>query len=321
MRAVEPWKLQMTMDTIFDLASLTKVIATSTAVMQLVERGKLNLEDPVVKYWPAFGANGKTRISVRQLLTHYSGLRPDLDLNRKWSGYRSFLTTIIAEKPVRPPGTAYIYSDINFEILGELVRRVSHLTLDVYCNENIFKPLGMKGTGFKPEADSVTRVAPTEYRGRKMLRGEVQDPTAYRMGGVAGHAGLFSTATDLSIFAQMLLDGGKSGDARILTPHSVALMTAPQSPANQKKWRGLGWDIVSPIDSTEFPIGAYGHTGFTGTSLWIDPATRTYVIILTNRVHPNGKGDVRALRTKIAATVQNALLAIITDPQPASSLR
>jgi CubicO group peptidase (beta-lactamase class C family) len=319
MRALRPQEQPMTVDTIFDLASLTKVIATGTAVMQLAEKGKLRLDDPVAKYWPEFGANGKARISVRQLLTHYSGLRPDLDLNTNWFGYNAALSRILRERPIRPPGTAYVYSDINFEILGELVRRVSGMPLDKYCAEKIFKPLGMKDTGFRPQTAQRERIAPTEYRNGKMLRGEVHDPTAYRMGGVAGHAGLFSSGGDLAVFAQMLLDGGRAGDVEILSSRSVAQMTTPQSPPNQAKWRGLAWDIVSPSDVEAFPAGSYGHTGFTGTSLWIDPISRTYVIVLTNRVHPNGSGDVRALRTKIATVVESALRPVVADQSPGPS--
>ena len=211
-RALIPKKEPMTIDTIFDLASLTKVIATTTAVMQLVDDGKLNLEDPVVKYWPEFKKNGKEQITVRDLLTHYSGLRPALDSKPKWSGYDTTLRLIEEEKPVLPSGTNFIYSDINFIILGELISRISGEPLDDYCTEHIFKPLGMKDTGFKPSPVLRARIAPTQYQHGttgKMLWGEVHDPLAYRMGGVAGHAGLFSTADDLAIFAQMVLDGGQ----------------------------------------------------------------------------------------------------------------
>jgi uncharacterized protein YbbC (DUF1343 family) len=318
MRALKPQEQPMTADTIFDLASLTKVIATTTAVMQLVEQGKLHLDDPVAKYWPGFGASGKTRISIRHLLTHRSGLRPDLDLKVKWFGYTAALNAIIRERPIHPPGTTYVYSDINFEILGELVRRVSGMPLDRYCAEKIFKPLGMRDSGFRPSQVERERIAPTEYRNGKMLRGEVHDPTAYRMGGVAGHAGLFSSAADLAIFAQMLLDGGRVGATQILSPLTVEQMTTVQSPPNRAKWRGLGWDIVAPSDGEAFPSGAYGHTGFTGTSLRIDPVSRTYLIILTNRVHPNGAGDVRALRAKIATVVENAIQPPLLADQPLS---
>jgi uncharacterized protein YbbC (DUF1343 family)/CubicO group peptidase (beta-lactamase class C family) len=312
-RAIFPKKLPMTVDTIFDLSSLTKVIATTTALMQLVEKGKLSLEDPVADYWPDFRANGKGHITVRELLTHYSGLRPDLDLNKKWSGYNTALKKIIAEKTVSPPGTRFIYSDINFIILGELVHRISGQPLDVYCSEHIFKLLGMKDTVFKPSPALYNRIASTQYKhlSRKMLPGEVHDPIAFRMGGVAGHAGLFSTADDLSIFAQMLLNGGKIKNAKILSPLTVEKMTTPQSPPNKIKLRGLGWDIDSPFSSNRgelFPVGSYGHTGFTGTSIWIDPVTRTYAIILTNRIHQDsGQDEVKHLRAEVSTIVAAAL--------------
>ncbi len=312
-RAVVPAMLPMTQDTIFDVASLSKVIATTPAVMQLVERGKIRLEDPVAEYWPEFKTNGKETITVSELLTHYSGLRPDLDLKPDWSGYETALRMIVTEGPIAPPGTRWIYSDINFETLGELVRRVSGQSLDVYCAEHIFKPLGMKDTGFKPAPAVRSRIAPTQYQHGttgKMLWGEVHDPTAFNMGGVAGHAGLFSTADDLAVFAQMLLDGGSFGAVRILSPLSVQKMTSPQSPPGKMAVRGFGWDIDSPHSSIRgelFPVGSFGHTGFTGTSIWIDPLSKTYVIILTNRIHPDGKGDVTELRARVATVVAAAL--------------
>jgi uncharacterized protein YbbC (DUF1343 family)/CubicO group peptidase (beta-lactamase class C family) len=309
-RALKPEKLPMTEDTIFDLASLTKVIATSTAVMQLVESGKLHLEDPITHYWPEFKTNGKAHITVQELLTHYSGLRPDLDLRTRWSGYDTALRLIAAEKPVFPPGTGFLYSDINFEILGELVQRISGLPLGVYCARHIFTPLGMKDTGFRPSPALEDRIAPTEYRDGKMQFGTVHDPTAYGMGGVAGHAGLFSTADDLAIFAQMLLDGGSNKAVRILRPSTVEQMTTPQSPPHSMRLRGLGWDIGAPFVSNRDALAlgaAYGHTGFTGTSLWIDPGSKTYVSVLTNRVHPDGRGDVRSLRMHISQLVAASL--------------
>ena len=312
-RALVPARLPMTLNTIFDVASLTKVIATTTAVMQLVEQGKILLSDPVSVYWPEFKENGKELITVRELLTHYSGLRPDLDLVPEWSGYDTALKMIVAEKPVLPAGARFVYSDINFETLGELVRRVSGQPLDVYCAEHIFKPLGLKDTMFNPPAALRQRIAPTQYqhgdRG-KMLWGEVHDPTSYNMGGVAGHAGLFSTADDLAIFAQMLLAGGAYNGVQVLSPLTVEKMTTPATPPDKMALRGLGWDIDSPFASNRgelFGVGSFGHTGFTGTSLWIDPVTGTYVIILTNRVHPDGKGDVVPLRTAIATLVAAAL--------------
>ena len=312
-RALVPEELPMTVHTIFDLASLTKVVATTTAIMQLVEQGKIVLSAPVADYWPEFKANGKEDISVRELMTHYSGLPPDLDLKPDWSGYETAMKMIVGEKLIVPPGTRFIYSDINFETLGELVRRVSGEPLDVYCSEHIFKPLGMKETRFKPPATLRRRIAPTQYqygdRG-KMLWGEVHDPTSYNMGGVAGHAGLFSTADDLTIFAQMLLNGGSYNGVRILSPLTVEKMTSPQNPPDRMVLRGLGWDLDSPLASNRgelFEVGSFGHTGFTGTGIWIDPVTKTYIIILTNRVHPDGKGDVGPMRTKIATLVAAAL--------------
>ncbi len=312
-RAIEPKKLPMRLDTIFDLGSLTKVIATTTALMQLVEKGKLRLEAQVAAHWPEFKANGKEEITVRQLLTHYSGFRSTLDLKPEWSGYSTALRMIVAEKPAFPPGTRFVYSDINFIILGELVHRISGQPLDVYCTENIFKPLGMKDTGFKPSPALRSRIAPTRYQSRnkeKLLWGKVYDPIAYNMGGVAGHAGLFSTADDLSTFAQTLLDGGTTKGVCILSPLTVEKMTTPQTPPNKMALRGLGWDIDSPFASNRgelFPVGSYGHTGFTGTSIWIDPVSKTYIIILTNRVLLDGKGDVIPLRSQIATFVASAL--------------
>ncbi|MBF0558458.1 MAG: DUF1343 domain-containing protein [Nitrospirae bacterium] len=309
-RSVEPSRLPMTEDTIFDIASLTKVVATTTAVMQLTERGRLKLDAPVARYWPAFRSKGKKNITVRQLLTHYSGLRPDLDYERKWSGYNAAMRMILREKPACPPGTCFIYSDINFEILGELVRRVSGQTLNTFCSKNIFKPLGMTDTVFKPSRALHDRIAPTQYHKGKMMQGEVHDPTGNKMGGISGHAGLFSTADDLSRFALMLLNGGTSGHVRILKASEVEAMTVPQSPTGKNAMRGLGWDIgpVLAANRNELPpVGSYGHLGYTGTSLWIDPVTDLYVIVLTNRVHPDGKGDVKALRANIKALVADAV--------------
>mgnify|MGYP001027436263 CR=1 FL=1 len=318
-QAIEPKRLPMRIDTIFDLGSLTKVVATTTALMQLMEKGKLRIEDRVAEHWPEFKANGKEEITVRQLLTHYSGLRPSLGVSPKWAGYDAAFKMIAEEKTFSPPGTRFIYSDINFIILGELVRRISDQSLDAYCAEHIFKPLKMNDTGFKPSPSLRSRIAPTQYQhGKKgkMLCGEVHDSVAYHMGGVAGHAGLFSTADDLAIFAQTLLDGGAKKSVRILSPLTVEKMTIPQTPPNKMVLRGLGWDIDSPFASNRgelLPVGSYGHTGFTGTSIWIDPVSKTYIILLTNRVHPDGKGDVGALRSQIATLVAAALKPVSTE--------
>lgn len=305
-RALVPRRLPMRVDTIFDLASLTKVIATNTAIMQLLEQGKLRLEDSVANYWPEFGANGKGEITVRELMTHYSGLPPDLELEPAWSGYDTAMKMIEQASLVFPPGTRFMYSDVNYETLGELVHRFSGEPLNVYCARHIFKPLRMRNTMFLPPESLRMRIAPTQYRDGDhgpMLWGVVHDPTAQDMGGVAGHAGLFSTADDLAIFAQMLLDGGRSHGVRVLTPLSVDKMATPQTPPFKMAVRGLGWDIDTPFSSNRgdlFPVGSYGHTGFTGTSIWIDPFSHTYVILLTNAVHPEGKGNVIALRSQIA---------------------
>jgi uncharacterized protein YbbC (DUF1343 family)/CubicO group peptidase (beta-lactamase class C family) len=310
-RALEPSREVMTLDTIFDLASLTKVVATAPAVMQLVEQGKVRLNDPVEKYLPEFAQNGKDDITIRQLLTHYSGLDPDLDLKTPWEGKETAYRMAFADTPADPPGSRFSYSDINFIVLEALVEKVSGETFDEYCARHIFLPLKMTHTRFTPptawRAGWMEKIAPTQYdENEHMLRGVVHDPTARRMGGVAGHAGLFSTADDLAKFAQALLNGGGG----VLSPLSVEKMTRPEQPPAAPVLRGFGWDIDSPFSSNRgdlLPVGSYGHTGFTGTSLWIDPTTQTYIILLTNAVHPRGKENAIALRSKVATAVAAAL--------------
>ncbi len=305
-RFVEPTRSPMTVDTIFDIASLTKVVATAPAVMQLLEQGKIRLNDPVVKYIPEFGQNGKGDITVRDLLTHFSGLPPDLDLSHPWTGRDVGYSMAFSSTPISPPGARFVYSDINFIVLAAMVERVSRIPFDSYCPQNIFTPLGMGHTRFRPPVEWLSQIAPTEYDERgQMLRGIVHDPSARRMGGVAGHAGVFSTADDLANLAQALLDGSS-----VLSPLAIAKMTTPQQPPTAPVLRGLGWDIDSPFSSNRgelFPVGSFGHTGFTGTSLWIDPTTRTYIILLTNAVHPRGKGSAISLRAKIATAVADAI--------------
>jgi len=306
-RALEPRREAMTLDTVFDLASLTKVIATTTAVMQLVEQGKVRMNDPVAKYLPEFAQNGKEDITVRQLMTHYSGLEPDLDLKTTWEGKDTGYKMAFAETPAEAPGSRFTYSDINFIVLGALVERVSGETLDEYTEKHIFAPLKMTRTRFVPPEKWRAKIAPTQYdENEKMLRGVVHDPTARRMGGVAGHAGLFSTADDQAKFAQTLLNGGDG----ILSALTVEKMTTPETPPSAPVMRGFGWDIDSPFSSNRgdlFPVGSYGHTGFTGTSIWIDPTTQTYIILLTNAVHPRGKGNAIALRVKVSTEVAASL--------------
>jgi CubicO group peptidase (beta-lactamase class C family) len=306
-RVSTPRAVPMTVDTIFDLASLTKVVATTTAVMQLVEHRRLDLDAPASTYWPAFAAAGKEAITIRDLLTHYSGLKPDLSTRRRWSGYQTAMNMLIAERPLYPTRAQYVYSDENFEVLGEIVRRVSGMPLDRYCEDNIFKPLRMMDTRFRPSHDQAGRVAPTSVwslNGRVSL--VVNDPTAQRMGGIAGHAGLFSTADDLAIFARMLLAGGTFRGVEVLSRQSVALMTQPESPPAASRVRGLGWDLAPPFaagNDEGLSADSYGHTGFTGTMIWVDPASHSYVIVLSNRTYPDGRGDAQPLRKAILAHI------------------
>ena len=319
-RAVEPATEVMTLNTIFDLASLTKVVATTTSIMILVEEGRIRLTDRVASYIPSFARSGKVEITVRDLLTHTSGLRPDLDLADSWTGYDTAIARATEEVPTAAPGERVVYSDINFFLLGDIVSRVSGVTLDRFAQSRIFEPLGMHDTMFRPSSSLVSRIAPTEPcthdgwpcgdPGATMLRGEVHDPTARRMSGVAGHAGLFSTAADLTIFCRMLLSGGTVSGSRILAPLTIARMTAPATPARLMSRRGLGWDIDSSFSSNRgdlLPLGSFGHTGFTGTSLWIDPLTRTFVIFLSSRLHPDGRGDVVDLRARVATVAAAAI--------------
>jgi uncharacterized protein YbbC (DUF1343 family) len=303
-RALEPRREAMTVDTVFDLASMTKPVATAMSVMRLVELGQVRLNEPVAHYLPEFGQNGKQDITVRQLLTHFSGLPPDLDLKQRWEGKQEGLRRAFAASPSIPPGSAFSYSDINYIVLGALVEKVSGMPLDQYAQKYIFQPLGMTETRFLPPESWRLRIAPTQYADGVMLRGVVHDPTARRMGGVAGHAGVFSTADDLAKFAQALLD------EKILTPAILRKMETPQQPPNATVLRGLGWDIDSPYSTNRgalLPVGSFGHTGFTGTSIWIDPVTRTYIILLTNAVHPRGGKSAVSLRARVATAVTEAL--------------
>ena len=315
-RAEVPAPEAMTTDTIFDLASLTKVVATTSSLMKLFEQGKFRLNDKVTDYIPEF-QGGKSDITIRNLLTHFSGLKPDVPLEPVWSGYDTGIKLATTDPPAGPPTARFVYSDINFELLGEIVHRISGQSLADYARQNIFLPIGMKETMFQPPASLIPRIAPTERVNKTgpPLRGVVHDPTARYMGGVAGHAGLFSTAADLSRFAQMMINGGELDGVRILSPLTIQKFTEPQSPPDQPILRGLGWDIDSQYSANRgelFPIGSYGHTGFTGTSLWIDPSTKSYVILLANAVHPNGRPPVTPLRAKVA-TIAAAGLGITTQ--------
>lgn len=308
-RALVPAREPMTLDTIFDAASLTKVVATTPSVMKLFEQGKIRINDRVTQYLPEF-QGGSSEITVRDLLTHFSGLRPDVDLNPKWRGYELGIRLALVDPPIAPPGVRFIYSDTNFELLGEIVHRVSGRMLSDFARQEIYLPLGMKESMFNPPASLRSRIAPTEIENGHVLRGIVHDPQARAMDGVAGHAGLFTTAADLARYAQMLLNGGELDGVRLFSPLTVRKFTTPQSPADQPILRGLGWDIDSPYSSNRgelFPLGSYGHTGFTGTSVWIDPATQTYVILLTNSVHPHRGKNLTPLRSKVATIAAAAL--------------
>ena len=309
-KAVEPVSLPMSDDTIFDGASLTKVIATTPAIMLLVERGKLRLDDKVSRWIPGFEAHGKGAVTVRHLLTHTSGLRPGISAKPAWSGVPKAIDLAKAERLTAQPDTKFRYSDINFILLGEIVRLASGQRLDVFAAAEIYRPLGMHDTGFLQPLAKRARVAPTERVDGTILHGIVHDPTSRRMGGVAGHAGLFTTAADLSRFAHMMLNGGQLNGRRIFKKETVQLMTSVHTPKGMKAERGLGWDINSPYSSprgNHFKVGGYGHTGWTGGSLWVDPVTRTIVILMTSRTHPDGKGNVIALRREIATLVAESL--------------
>jgi uncharacterized protein YbbC (DUF1343 family)/CubicO group peptidase (beta-lactamase class C family) len=310
-RALVPEVETMTADTIFDMASITKVAATTPSIWLLIQRGKLGLDDPVSKYLPEFHGGWRDEVTIRHLLTHTSGLRPDIDLSDTWTGHDNAMNLAYAEEPRNRPGTMFRYSDINFELLGEIVWRVSLIPLDRFTQREIYGPLGMNETFFISVLHSARpgipeRVAPTQYaENGRMIRGGVHDPTARRMGGVAGHAGLFSTAHDMAIYARMLLNGG----APIFKPEIVKMMTTVQSPPAVAVKRTGGFDYDSGYSRPRgdlFPLGSYGHTGWTGTILWIDPASHTFYIFLSNRVHPDGKGNVLALQKTLGTLAAKA---------------
>ncbi|NOT47913.1 MAG: DUF1343 domain-containing protein [Acidobacteria bacterium] len=413
-RSLVPTVEKMTIDTIFDVASLTKPVATATSIMILVEQGKLRLNDTVGKFIPDIDDPEAKKVTIQQLLTHTSGYRPDFDLGEKWTGREGMLAALKKEKLRNPPGTRFVYSDIGFIVLGEVVQRLggnefggstfisdsadimkvpdsfksgeiqtTEKSLGVFTYENIFQRLNMSVTKFRQpstggaitnsglqipgkefytDSKTLQLIAPTENikgqlnylgstfagdekSGSHILRGFVHDPTSYRMGGVAGHAGLFSTADDLARYCQMLLNGGvapapmlkpareqgrntqlvdyaltnvraseTSADTskvvRILSAQTVAKMTAPYVVSEDGATRGLGWDMNTSFSANRgelFPLGSFGHTGFTGTGIWIDRVSQTFVVFMSNRVHPDGKGDVGPLRAKVSTVVASAI--------------
>jgi uncharacterized protein YbbC (DUF1343 family) len=307
-RQILPERVAMTTDTVFDMASLTKPVATATSVMILIEQGKVRLDDPAATYIPEFGQNGKEGITLLQLLTHQAGLVPDNPLGDYRDGPEKAWERIAALEPMAKPGSKFIYSDVHYIVLGELVKRVSGKRLDAFSREHLFGPLGLTETGFLPPEELRRRAAPTEKRDGGWMRGEVHDPRAHLLGGVAGHAGLFSTAGDLAVFAQMMLVRGEYGGVRVLAPETVDQMTkAYRVPGGL---RGLGWDMRTGYSKNRgagFSPRAFGHGGFTGTVLWIDPQHELFVIFLSNRLHPDGKGEVNLLAGRIGTVAAEAI--------------
>lgn len=314
-RQLQPTRQMMTTDTVFDLASLTKPIATATSVMRLIEAGRVQLSDPVAKHIPEFAAQGKDKITILHLLTHQGGLIPDNAIGEYQQGPVQALRNVMATKPIAAPEKRFVYTDVGFIVLAELVRRLTGQNIHQYTQTTLFDPLGMTETGYLPPVALQRRAAPTEQRDGGWIQGEVHDPRAYLLGGIAGHAGLFSTAQDLAIYAQMMASGGSYHDVRILQPETVATMT--QHVAVPGALRALGWDVRSGYSSNRgdlFSERAFGHGGFTGTVLWIDPELELFVIFLSNRLHPNGKGSINRLAGRIA-TLAGA--AVFPDHDPA----
>jgi CubicO group peptidase (beta-lactamase class C family) len=308
-RVVEPEPEEMTVDTVFDLASLTKPAATATSVMLLVEEGKVHLDEPACTYLPEFTGDGKEAITVRQLLTHQSGLIADNALADYLDGPEQAWERICNLGLVQPPGEKFIYTDVGFIVLGKLVERISGQPLNEFARRRIYQPLGMHETGFLPPEDLRPRIAPTEKHGGEWLRGTVHDPRSREMGGVAGHAGLYSTADDLALYAQMLIDDGRRGDVQLLKPETIELMNTPHETTGGL--RSLGWDKKSVYSSNRGDLmseQAFGHGGFTGTAMWIDPPQELFVIFLSSRLHPGGKGSVNELAGRIGTVAAAALL-------------
>jgi uncharacterized protein YbbC (DUF1343 family)/CubicO group peptidase (beta-lactamase class C family) len=311
-RALVPAVEKNTEDTIYDAASLTKVTATAPSIWLLIQQGKIALDAPARTYVPEFTGGWRDEITIRHPLTHTSGLRPDLTLTDKWSGFDEAWRRILAEDPLQRPGATFRYSDINYELLGEIVHRVSGEPLDQFARKHVFEPLGMMDTRFLPVSvappppAALSRIAPTEfYEGEGILRGQVHDPTARRMGGVAGHAGMFTTAADMAKFARALLNGGGG----VWTPETVKQMTSVQSPPGVAVRRAGGMDIDSGFSRPRggFPLRSFGHTGWTGGMIWIDPFSKSFYVFLSNRVHPNGKGNVLPLQRDLGALVPQAI--------------
>ncbi|MDL2355886.1 MAG: serine hydrolase [Pseudomonadota bacterium] len=315
--------------TLFDAASLTKILATAPSVLLLAEQGKIDLEAPLSRYFPECGGKGKDGMTIRHLLTHSSGLPAGLAAKPAWEGQAAAHALACAKDVTDKPGTAFRYSDINYILLGQLVQLVSGMPLDQFAQRHIFTPLGMTDTGFLPLARfGAARIAPTHVSPLldddkalhpglahgAVLQGVVHDPTARRMGGVAGSAGVFTTTRDVARFARMLLAGGALDGVRILGADSVRLMTTVQSPAGVAQTRGMGMDIDSPFATRPrgalFPVGSYGHTGFTGCILWIEPSSHTFYVLLSNRVYPDDKSNILPLYDRLGTLAAQSVLGV-----------
>ena len=312
----------MTIDTVFDIASLTKVVATTTAVMSLVEKKRISLDAPLSRYLPAAGKGPRRKITIRQLLTHYSGIAPNIGSPRKKKKRRRrytppALTRIYTAGVYSAPGTNFQYSDVGFVLLGKIVERVSRQPLDSYVKKTLLDPLDMNSTCFRPGKSFAGRIAPSEKSGDNCyICGTVQDPIASKLNGIAGDAGLFSNVNDLSKFARMILGGGTLDGKIILKPETVRLMTSPQSPKGKYDIRGFGWDIDSRYSSLKgnfFSRESFGHTGYTGTSIWIDPVIGTYVILLTNRPDLTVNTGILNLRRELSDIVGSAFASPVVE--------
>ena len=322
-RTYSPAATVTTPDTVFDLASLTKPLVTTTLIMQLVEQGELRLTDPVGKYLQQLNDAEVKKSTILQLLTHSSGLADGFDRREFWQGKAGLEQQLAKLKLKTKPDQQFVYSDIGFILLGLVAEQITKQQMDLLAEQRIFLPLKMKNSRYlpldKPSQDAayLRRIAPTEnLKGdadyQKLLPNYVQpylhavvhDPTAIRLGGVAGHAGVFGTADDLALFVQMLLNGGELKGQRLLSPLAVQRLLTPVVIGNQS--RALGWDMHTAYSAPKgdlLPQGSFGHTGFTGTSIWIDPTSRTYIILLSNRVHPNRTSSITDLRAKLANIV------------------
>lgn len=287
--------------TMFDVASLTKVVATAPAIMKLLESGRISLLDPLSRWFPEFEGTDREDITILNLLTHSSGLS-DISFNTP-TPLKTAIQKTGHQKTARTPGSSFRYADINFILLAELIQRASGVTLDRYCRENFYGPLGMGDTMFLPPNDRSDSIASTVGTASEQLIGIVQDENARILGGVAGHAGLFSSAADLSRFATMMLNQGKLHGVSVFNERVLAQMTAPYFYSNGRVIRGLGWDMISPYSSPRgsfFSEGSFGHTGYSGSSIWIDPQRDLYVILLTVRLNYRDIRHINRLRSDIS---------------------